>query len=410
MNTAEPRERVAPRKRYSNRASRRVHLSLPVGEDGNETETLAVPGRPKRKRQKASFWKRLRARWYPESLLQSTSLVVAILLWYSLGIVSISTSKILLNQKVSPIFLTFQQLLIGSLLLRILLEVRFLNSPGLKPLSSHRQLHTVVDWLDFPLFRCAAAFSLGFWATNCAFSVTTSPSFVETIKAAEPLTSAVVAVGGGLETLSSNEGHSLIVLVVGVLLATANMKGAVENDPTGKSFWWDSFVAFFIVMTSNLCFSLKGYFQKIFSHESTLDDLNLQFRLLQTGTVLMTLPALFSFSFSLPSFSYILLAIVNACAFCAYNLASTVVLSKLRVIHHAALNGLRRVVAVLVTSVLFGVPLTLGMAMGIAMSVVGFLSFTHHQAQRKQKPKNVSALLPQRRRSSSALIPNGGAD
>jgi drug/metabolite transporter (DMT)-like permease len=43
---------------------------------------------------------------------------------------------------------------------------------------------------------------------------------VETVKAAEPITSAAVAVGWGIETLGSREVASLLAIVSGVLLST----------------------------------------------------------------------------------------------------------------------------------------------------------------------------------------------
>jgi hypothetical protein len=72
---------------------------------------------------------------------------VAVLLWYLLGVVSIGTSKLLLTGTTSskasggamamfgsvpPLFLTLQQLFIGSTLLRFLLSIHFLGSQGLQ--------------------------------------------------------------------------------------------------------------------------------------------------------------------------------------------------------------------------------------------------------------------------------------
>jgi hypothetical protein len=91
---------------------------------------------------------------------------------------------------------------------------------------------------------------------------------------------------------------------------------------------------------------------------------------------------------------YIALALVNGCAFASYNLASTFILSRISVVHHAALNCLRRIFAIIVTSVVFAVPITFMGAFGIIISVVGFLSFTHYKIQRQRQPKPLSSLLP----------------
>lgn len=61
------------------------------------------------------------------------ALLTAILLWYLLGVVSIGTTKLLLNQGVPPLYLTIQQLFLGSNLLRFLLHVKALGSAGLAP-------------------------------------------------------------------------------------------------------------------------------------------------------------------------------------------------------------------------------------------------------------------------------------
>jgi hypothetical protein len=64
------------------------------------------------------------------------------------------------------------------------------------------------------------------------------------------------------------------------------------------------------------------------------------------------------------------------------------------VVHHAALNCIRRIFAIVVTSFLFGVPITFVGAIGIAASFGGFLAFTHYKAKRMRQPKPISSLLP----------------
>lgn len=112
-----------------------------------------VPGRPRRrhpltslptakkkKKKKASFWTRFYAKW----IAGYSSLIVAVLLWYNLGVISISLSKLLLMDpehghvgNVPPLFLTLQQLFIGSSLLRYLLWIRAFGSAGLEPFPSN---------------------------------------------------------------------------------------------------------------------------------------------------------------------------------------------------------------------------------------------------------------------------------
>jgi drug/metabolite transporter (DMT)-like permease len=169
-----------------------------------------------------------------------------------------------------------------------------------------------------------------------------------------------------------------------------------------------------IVMISNLCFSFRGLYQKLFRKQEivVMDDLNLQYRMQQMGVALFIVPVLLQhllFSSSLSTttmmensgpnassyMSYWLLALVNGCAFTCYNLASTYILSRISVVHHAAINCIRRVFAIVVTSILFGVPITLGGGIGIALAVVGFMSYTHFkilQQQSKQPPTSTTTI------------------
>lgn len=68
-------------------------------------------------------------------------------------------------------------------------------------------------------------FALGFLTTNLSFQ-RAAAAYVETIKAAEPITSAAIAVLWGIETLSPPEVTSLTAIVTGVLLSTiGNARG-----------------------------------------------------------------------------------------------------------------------------------------------------------------------------------------
>jgi membrane protease YdiL (CAAX protease family) len=76
------------------------------------------------------------------------------------------------------------------------------------------------------------------------------------------------------------------------------------------------------------------------------------------------------------------------------SLASTYLLSRITVVHHAALNCVRRIFAIIVTSIVFGVPITFTGSAGILLSFVGFMVFTYSKTKKLQKPKPLSSLLP----------------
>jgi Triose-phosphate Transporter family len=471
----------------------------------------ALPGRPKRKRtgtktgsskRNSSFCHRFYVRWIKgkKAALMTTfsfnsfnSVYLAVLAWYCLGVVSIGTSKMLLMSHnddgdpftfggVPPLFLTLQQQVIGSLLLRFLLSIRFMDSSGMQPwpvsssmssmdaasrnisrlrspsLSSssspyaHRGIHnnkdssflarlresvTFLSSLQPSLVASSIFFCLGFLATNHGFFAS-SASFVETIKASEPITSAMVAVWWGIEFLSYKECVSLGTIVAGVILSTvgnsgsASVSGHYSNNhhhhhilhqqvnTTDQMGFADSARACLIVLASNLCFSFRGLYQKLFratpeGSAQVMDDLNLQYRMQQIGTAILIIPVLI---WDMPTIlrhiilvmsthgngglfhssgivsRYIGMALLNGFAFTGYNLASTYVLSRITVVHHAALNCVRRMFAIVVTSIIFAVPITLLGAVGILVSFGGFMAFTHYKVQRQRQPKPLSSLLP----------------
>jgi drug/metabolite transporter (DMT)-like permease len=402
----------------------------------------AVPGRPRRRRNTGSS-KRTTIKkgffstgWCKDLVTSYSPLIVAISLWYSLGVVSIGSSKILLTEAglfggLPPLFLTVQQLLIGSTLLRFLLKMRFMGSRGLqswptqiptgtKQFSNYgapqpRFLPNLPRDYYQPLVLTGVYFCFGFLATNYGFSGS-SAAYVETIKAAEPITSAAVAVWWGIEFLGKPEVMSLGAIVTGVLLSTlGNHHG--ESSAAGSKTLQESIQCCMIVMASNLCFSFRGLHQKLLratdeGNSHVLDDLNLQYRMQQMGVYILVLPVLFvdgpgifqhlweihksdqGFIMSGLLVRYIFLAVLNGCAFASYNLASTFILTRISVVQHAALNCIRRIFAIIVTSIAFDIPITLLGAIGIMVSFLGFMSFTHFKVQRQLQPRPTSSLLP----------------
>uniref|UniRef100_A0A7S4J3U7 Sugar phosphate transporter domain-containing protein n=1 Tax=Odontella aurita TaxID=265563 RepID=A0A7S4J3U7_9STRA len=205
------------------------------------------------------------------------------------------------------------------------------------------------------------------------------------------------------------------------------MSGAAHhNHGLGLS---SSFNTALVVMLSNLCFSLRGMHQKLFrstplgsssSPSSVMvaggggpsyDDAALQYHMQRCGVFLFVVPAILwegagtmgklwelgttvGLLRSGVAGKYVFLAVINGAAFTSYNLASTYILSRISVVHHAALNCIRRLFAIVVTSVVFGVSITPLSAVGIVVSVVCFASFTRHKLRRMNRPRPLSSLLP----------------
>ncbi|KAL7478830.1 hypothetical protein ACHAW6_004582 [Cyclotella cf. meneghiniana] len=272
--------------------------------------------------------------------------------------------------------------------------------------ASIKGLHhsNVQPHIDIQLLLSAIYFTLGFLFTNYGFQ-SGSAAFVETIKAAEPITSASAAVAWGIERLDKNEFLSLAGIVVGVILSIMGQRGSQLTAQESHSN--SSVLKFFVVMVANLCFSFRGLHQKLFratpqGKASAFNDLNLQFRMQQIGILVLVAPAILGhavwilrlptlFNFG-ANFRYISLAVANGIAFTFYNLASTYVLTRISVVHHAALNCIRRVFAIFVTSIVFGLSITAMQVVGIATSVGGFFTFSHYKLRRGMKEKKRKVL------------------
>lgn len=451
-------------KKDSTNNNGRITLTMPMG-NGNgygPTPDRALPGRPRRRRNRNpafSMPKRkknssqslpyriLNAPWMNNPVPPSnsfTSLGVAILLWYTLGVISITSSNLLMMEPVDhvggvpPLLLTLQQLIIGVTMLQFLLRIRFLGSPGIQPwpnsfaaaqaVESRRKTllfnsnmnsnknSQISDLVSSNLVMTGLCFAMGFLATNSGF-LASSAAFVETVKAAEPITSAMVAVLWRIEALTQPEVFSLGSIVTGVLISTlAHSASQSSNaDSVGASIL-QSIQSCAIVMAANLCFSFRGLYQKLFraSPEGSvgvIDDLNLQFRMQQIGVLLLAIPV---FVFDVPGissylwklssevglirsgvlFRYLGLALINGMAFASYNLASTYILTRITVVHHAALNCIRRIFAIIMASLYFRTPITVMGIIGFFVSFGGFMAFTHYKILRQKQPKPLSSLLP----------------
>ena len=266
-----------------------------------------------------------------------------------------------------------------------------------------------------------------------------SPTYVETLKAAEPISSAIFAVCWGIEKLTLLEILGICGIISGVLIScqgtnhTASMVSSVSTLEDDLSSNPSLLYATCIVVSSNLCFSLRGLYQKLFrqsveskrkqddtnnnnnntkslivsngnnSNDSSskiqsnisIDDLNLQFRMQQIGVCILIIPCFLlngsdifhhirTLLYTLTTKQFIVVickfvswSILNGLSFSAYNLASTYLLTRISVIHHAALNCTRRIFAILSTSIIFQIPITIQSMIGITISFISFMIFTY---------------------------------
>ena len=96
------------------------------------------------------------------------------------------------------------------------------------------------------------------------------------------------------------------------------------------------------------------------------------------------------------------------------SLASTYILSRISVVHHAAFNCVRRIFAIVVTSIVFRVPITFIGSVGVILSFVGFMVFTYTKATKKnphqQHHKKMDGDDDDGRAPISSLLPMGNGD
>jgi len=416
------------------------------------------------------------------NFFKNKTVSIAIILWYILGVISISTTKVLLRDwsispyiKMTPLNLTFQQFLIGAIFLRFIIYIRHTTSAisrknknyngssssaktreitlttfNLFQFYNFRHADERLQTASFHLMLSSTFFCLGFYFTNIGFAKGQA-SFVETIKASEPITSASAAALWGLERAGFNEILSLLSICIGVVISTfGNVTGNPNRSEKATTMppiqvqhtrniqkhdlndLGNLTSTGLIVFASNLCFSFRGLYQKFYrasphGKNTVVNDLHLQFRMQlfgvwATGIYLLVTNIIPSnllqkymrfgrtlnddylsneVQHSLTSSNsvgalttYIFLALINGFAFTSYNLASTFVLSKISVVHHAAFNCTRRLFAIIVTSVVFGVPITNLSMLGIVISFSGFLSFSHFKRLRSSQPRSIPYLLP----------------
>ena len=361
-------------------------------------------------------------------------LLATIAVWFLIGVIAIVTTKLLATSwEVPPLLLTTQQMILSSSLLRLLLcfshvqpwpsttatttlmephvplgdTVQAGTSDSL-PMKTSSSTSTTIQssvYFDVDFILTGLFNSLDILASNSAFHASAA-SFVETVKASEPITTTIVALIWRIDQLRPAEAGALLVLISGVLLSTfgnaqTEQSASSPTTETESSAALESSVrTAFTVMIANLCFAFRALCQKRYRANTDLlqlNDANLLFRLHQMGAVTLLLPALIAHgtlvleSFALPTpmqFRYVSLAFANAASFAVYNGASCYVLSNVSVLHHSGLNCLRRMFVTIVTCIFFGISLSVVGIAGIILCFTGFIAFTHARTVRKLRPSS----------------------
>jgi drug/metabolite transporter (DMT)-like permease len=250
-----------------------------------------------------------------ETWFDKFALAVALAAWYTVGVLAIVTTKLLLmDWKCPPLVLTVQQMVLASFILRLVAlsrdgavqpwpwehEIGSGNrrKKGAAVLSPDEltkdRVRRHLPWIYHPNFILTGVFNaLDFVCSNYAFSYSAA-HFVETIKASDPITTTAIALLWKVDGLGGTEAASLSLLIAGVLMSTwgnsTTETDASKSNSDDKKFY-ESVSTAVIAMCANLFFAFRAMNQKkyrtITNESLQMDDINFLGRLCQVGAIFL---------------------------------------------------------------------------------------------------------------------------
>mmetsp|Transcript_13804 Transcript_13804/g.18436 ORF Transcript_13804/g.18436 Transcript_13804/m.18436 type:complete len:318 (+) Transcript_13804:164-1117(+) len=311
-------------------------------------------------------------------MLELVALVVG---WYLSSCVAITTSKICMQMVKVPFILCTAQCVTA-----VLVTLMYLFTRGGRYDLVRSQEKVEITKISF-------AYSAGFGLTNVAFAIASAP-FVETVKASEPVSTALLAIFFLGERESVATYTSLFPIILGVVLATSVGSGASMSTNLFS-------LATLVITASNICFSLRAIFTKqlkrnysnsnasrsavvLFYHVSRIGLPGFLIAAL-ANQELSVLTELFFSSSKIkeqsPNFLVFIAALIaNGLAYTCYNMASFMVLARVTTTTHAVLNVFRRVVVIAITTLYFRTPITISGLSGVLIAAVGVALFASSKA------------------------------
>lgn len=297
------------------------------------------------------------------------SLVGLVALWYGASLIAVASAKTVLLSVACPASLCSIQFAVALVGARQLSLRRFGKKGAAAIGKEYLQLESAEYWT---VAAIGATYALGFLLTNAAIAIA-APSFVETVKSAEPLSTVGLAmvVLGEREALVSLA--SLIPLVVGVAMASS----------TPSTF---SGVGLVLALCSNIAFSGRAILTKILkrSHPTARasgSDACLFYHVSRFGLCLL-LPVAVALDARALIVALVtseapigLLLVANGSAHALYNGVSFMVLNRVSVATHAVLNIIRRVCVIAFAAAVFGTPISFFNWVGIALAAIGVSGF-----------------------------------
>jgi len=265
--------------------------------------------------------------------------------WYAASIAAIWTAKIVLQELACPATLAAVQFAVAAAGTRCLL-----------PSSSRGPLSDV----ELRAVRgVSLTYTLGFLLTNAAIAAA-APSFVETVKAAEPLTTVALA---GLVLGERERPATLLALLPIVAGVATACSGGGAFSATGGA----------LALASNVAFSGRAVLTKSLKRRhagspAARSDACLFYHvarggllvLLPTALILEARPLLASAAggSAAGAARVACLFAANGAAHALYNGVSFAVLARVSIATHAVLNILRRVLVIGAAAAVFATPLS----------------------------------------------------
>lgn len=336
----------------------------------------------------------------------ATAVFTYVFLWYICAVMAVTLSRAIMIQFPHPYILTFSQFCTAMV---TTVAVSLWKGASLKSLFVCNKYVLVIG----------LTYTFGFICTNVAYSLS-NPSFVETVKAAEPISSVALEYIFFYEYISWTTYSTLIPICTGVAMACL---GGQKH-----SF---HVIGFMITVVANVCFSgrsvvAKQLFKREGSTSVTSDEIaspdvevnmnapsSSQLKELQQVLlfaqvsligcvvllfVVLTLDGEVVYSMYAACSSRIrtsetaenaLLSnrscsidsgivgmwLLNGIAYTAYNLCSFLVLQETSVATHAVLNAGRRVVVILSTCLLFSTTFGIFQICGLVLAVCGVMAY-----------------------------------
>jgi len=172
----------------------------------------------------------------PQPSSSTCMLLIFVSIWYGSAIIAITATKEIMNRIQFPFLLCVVQFTVASASSYIYLKYS-------------NQYKSVPSELAMVVSKVATSYTFGFVTTNVSFSLA-SAAAVETVKAAEPLSTVLLGLLLLGESYSAPTYLSLLPICGGVALSCYNNQATL------------SFLGFCIIVASNICFSARAVFTK----------------------------------------------------------------------------------------------------------------------------------------------------